>query len=109
MKISVLVFLAATVGLLIVAGCSSPSEQNKVLDTPSELISQIKIGMDRSSVERLLGSPNIGNFTVGGAIWYLPGPTLRMNESPFAPGCIGIVYSKKGRVLAKRLNSQYRE
>ena len=64
--------------------------------------------MDRSSVERLLGSPNVGAFTVGGAIWYLPSPTLKAHESPYAPGSIGIVYSKEWTVLTKELNPQIR-
>ena len=96
--------VAVGIGLVVWTGCmwSAP----KALD---EYV-RINLGMERAAVEKRLGKPVGEAFSSGGkTTWYLAPPVIARYESPYAPGSIGIVYTKDGKVQDKDLNPQVRE
>jgi hypothetical protein len=89
----------------LAAGCAYPA----VGGSPRELFAHIAVGMPRAKVDALLGPPTVPPSSPEEEAWYLPPPQLRPEESPFAPGTIGIHFTKDGRVASKRLNPQFRD
>jgi hypothetical protein len=77
--------------------------------SPRDLFAKIEIGMSRSAVEALLGSPVTQALSPGRDTWYLPPPRLELREAPFAPGTIGVRFSLDGKVEWKQLNPQFRD
>jgi hypothetical protein len=102
--------LAFAVAVGAAPGCASrPAEAR-----PHELLERIAPGMSRSEVEAVLG-PAVGHGPYAlpprseeSETWYLPPPPLDGLESPFAPGAIGVTFSREGTVVSKRLNPQCR-
>lgn len=76
---------------------------------PRELFAAVRVGMTRVRVEKLLGPPTVRSASPERGTWYLPPPLIEPYESPFAPGTIGITYSRDGRVETKVLNPQLKD
>jgi hypothetical protein len=95
--------VAAVLVWMTAGGCqtSSPPSGSEVKD----LFGRVQVGMDRQAVEKLLGAPTLF-ASAGDTTWYLPPPDIGPNESPYAPGSIGIIYSSDGKVVRKELNPQ---
>ena len=74
---------------------------------PQELLEEIRVGMSQKEVAGILGEPEMAPNGSSGYIWYLPPPKIESNESPYAPGTIGVEYSGAGTVAAFKLNPQY--
>jgi hypothetical protein len=74
-----------------------------------EMFDRVQVGMMRSEVDALLGSPRSPQLSLEGDAWYLPPPQIELWESPFAPGTIGIRFTADGKVASKRFNSQGRQ
>jgi hypothetical protein len=90
-------------GAWLVVGCA-----HRQGATPRELFAKIEIGMSRSEVDALLGSPFLPQLSPDDDTWYLPPPKIESHESPFAPGAIGVRFTIEGKVTSKYLNPQYR-
>ena len=87
-----------------------PTEFTPPMRAPArELFDRIKIGMTRSEVESLLGSPRSWQLHVDGYAWYLSPPQIESWQSPFAQGTIGIQFTVEGKVAAKQFNNQGRQ
>lgn len=95
--------LVVGVGLAVGVGCvwAAPKALREYV--------RIDIGMERTAVEARLGKPVAERVPDGKTTWYLAAPVISPYESPYAPGSIGITYTKDGRVHEKELNPQVRE
>lgn len=88
----------------LLAGCAQPPAA-----TTRQLFDAIAFGMSRAEVDARLGAPVVPPLGQQAEVWYLPPPELDPAESPFAPGTIGVTFSEDGKVIARRLNPQFRE
>ncbi|MBI3985439.1 MAG: hypothetical protein HY343_00840 [Lentisphaerae bacterium] len=91
---------------ILTALMKNNEEQRTMGARVPELFTKIEVGMDRTSVESVLGKPTMPALSEGQTIWYLPAPTIAAHASPYAPGSIGIVYDRNGKVTKKELNPQ---
>ena len=95
--------------LVLIAAMAVGCAHKERASSPSELVAKIHAGMSRAEVDALLGAPSVPASGPEDEVWYLPPPRIGRQESPFAPGTIGIRFDAEGKVTGKRLNPQYRE
>jgi hypothetical protein len=86
-------------------GCA----HTKQAASPRELFAKIQVGMSRSEVEALLGTPTVQQLSPDDEAWYLPPPRIEHHESPIALGTIGVRFTADGRVASKSLHPQFRD
>lgn len=67
--------------------------------TDKQLFAEIKIGMSRVDVEKVLGKPVL---EVGNEVYYGKAPRLNDWQSPASPTSISIVYSAQKVVESKQ-------
>lgn len=111
---SSLVLGAALVLLpMLVAACAA----SVAAPSPSvrERFDAVRLGDRAVDVEAHLGAPVAQSVqkpppaTAPLEVWYLPPPKLDPTESPWGPGTVVITFDADGKVVAKKLNPQWRE
>src|SRR4051794_26081126 len=67
----------------------------------TKVFAEIQLGMSRSEMDALLGSPTIRQLSLEGHAWFFPPPRLELYASPASPGTIGVRFTADDSVASK--------